>query len=347
MKQKLLTNEEVSYFCEQLGMIIEAGIPLTDGLETLAEEADDPRLKDISSQLNNSMSEDITLAAAMEKIGLFPDYAVKTVKIGLVTGRLETTLKGLAEYYEKRADIRSTVKSAFSHPLLLLAMMTVVVIIMVVKIIPMFRDIFFRFDDSAAAAAESSVDFAYKLGIGLMVVLAAVLVIAVVIAVLSAVPKTRRMLSNAGSNLIFTRGISEAVAMADITSALSMMAECGISPEESLELAEGLTNNKRISARLSECEKLVLGGEGYADAIRKSKLLNSMDAHSLRSAYKAGTFDTAWRKISERCSSECDRRIYGAVSLIEPIIIGVIAIIIGALLLAVMLPMTDIISTLG
>lgn len=347
MKHKPLTNEEVAYFCEQLGMMIEAGIPLADGLEALAQEADDQRLKEVAEQLCTAMNEDITLAAAMERLGIFPDYAVKTVKIGLVTGRLENTLKGLSEYYEKRADIRSTVTSAFSHPLLLLAMMTVVVIVMVVKIIPMFRDIFFRFDESAAAAAESSVDFAYKLGIVLMTVLLAVLVIAAVTALLSAFPKTRKALYGAGTNFIFTRKISESVAMADVTSALCMMAECGISPEESLELAKGLTGNRRISARLDECEKLVLEGEGFADAVKKSGLLNPMDSHSLRSAYKAGTFETAWRKISERCRNECDRRIYGAVSLIEPIMIGIIAVMIGSLLLAVMLPMTDIISSLG
>lgn len=347
MKQKPLTNEEIAYFCEQLGMMIEAGIPLADGLETLSEESDDQQLKNICKQLSESMNDDITLAAAMEKLGIFPDYAVKTIKIGLVTGRLESTLKGVAEYYEKRADIRSTVTSAFSHPLLLLAMMTVVVIVMVVKIIPMFRDIFFRFDESAAAAAESSVELAYRLGIVLMAVLSAVLVIAAVTALLSVFPKTRKALSAFLNNNIFSAKISESIAMADITNALCMMAECGISPEESLELAKGLTGNKRISARLVECEKLVLDGDGYADAVKKSGLLDPLDAHSLRTAYKAGTFETAWRKISERCQSECDRRIYGAVSLIEPIIIGIIAVIIGSLLLAVMLPMTDIISTLG
>lgn len=225
--------------------------------------------------------------------------------------------------------------------------MTVVVIVMVVKIIPMFRDIFFRFDESAAAAAESSVDFAYRLGIILMIILIAVLVIVAVTAVLSAFPKTRKALYGAASNMIFTRKISEAIAMADVTGALSMMAECGIPPEESLELVKGLTDNRHVSEKLSECEKLVLEGEGFADAVKKSKLLNPMDSHSLRSAYKAGTFETAWRKINERCRNECDRRIYGAVSLIEPIMIGIIAVIIGSLLLAVMLPMTDIISSLG
>jgi len=347
MKQKPLTNEELSYFCEQLGMLLEAGIPLSDGLEELSEESENSSLRDVSRLLCEIMSNDVTLFSAMEKTGLFPDYAVKTVQIGTVTGRLEDILKGLARYYEKRADIRISIKSAFSHPLLLLAMMTVVIIVMVVKIIPMFRDIFFRFDESAAAAAESSVNFAYRLGVVIMAVLAVVLAAAAVIAVLSVIPKTHRFLEHFGSNFLLTRKISEAIAMADITNAISVMAECGIAPEESLELIKGLTENKRVLTKIDECEKLVLNGESFPDAIRKSKLLGSMDAHSLKSAYKSGSFDTAWRRISERCSDECDRRIFGAVSLIEPVIIGVIAVIIGAILLAVMLPMTDIISSVG
>ncbi|MBQ8787485.1 MAG: type II secretion system F family protein, partial [Oscillospiraceae bacterium] len=274
-------------------------------------------------------------------------YAVKMVKIGSLTGRLEDALNGLADYYSKRAELRQTIKSAVSHPLMLLAMMTVVIVVMVIKIIPMFRDIFFQFDDSAAAAVEGSISFAYSVGVGVMIILAAVLVITLVTAVLMRIPTTRKSLYGFVSNMIFTKKLSESMAMADVTNAVSMMASCGISPEQSLEMVYDLTENKAVRKRIKECEKLVLDGEYFADAIAKSKLLPSIYAHSLKVAYKSGSFDSAWQKISERFTQECDRKIYGAVSFIEPVIIGILAVIIGSVLLAVMLPMTDIITTVG
>ncbi len=347
MAIKKLTNEETAFFCEQLAMILEAGIPIADGIEVLADEANDKRFKEISDILAKLMNEDITLFDAMDRSGIFPEYAVKTVKIGSLTGRIQDALDGLAEYYSKRAEIRQTVKSAVSHPLMLLAMMTVVIVVMVIKIIPMFRDIFLQFDDSAAKAVEGSVAFAYSVGTVVMIVLAAVLVISLVTAVLMKIPAARKKLSGFAAAFPLTRGISESIAMADVTNAISMMASCGISNEQCLELAYDLTDNKRVQKRIKECEKLLLDGEYFADAISKSGLLPSIYAHSLKVAYKSGTFDTAWQKISERFSRECDRKIYGAVSFIEPVIIGILAVIIGSILLAVMLPMTNIITTIG
>ncbi|MGN0675630.1 MAG: type II secretion system F family protein [Oscillospiraceae bacterium] len=347
MSLKMLTDEETAFFCEQLAMILEAGIPVADGIEVFGEDSGDRRFKEISEALTGYMKDDAALFTAMERSGIFPDYAVKMVKIGAVTGRLEDALNGLSEYYSKRAEIRQTVKSSVSHPLMLLAMMTVVIVVMVIKVIPMFRDIFFRFDDSAAAAVEESISFAYNLGTGVMIVLTAVLLIALITALLMQIPSARRKLYSIFTNFVLTKGLSEAVAMADVTGAVSMMVSCGISPEQTLELASGLTNCKSVLKRIKECERLVLDGEYFADAIGKSGLLPSIYAQSLKVAYKSGSFDNAWQKISGRFADECDRKIYGAVSFIEPVIIGILAVIIGAVLLAVMLPMTDIITAVG
>lgn len=348
MAVKMLNDEETAYFSEQLAMIMEAGIPLADGMEMLAEEAGDKRFKEIADLLLESMKgDDVTIFGAMEKSGIFPQYAVKMVKIGSVTGRIEDALNGLSDYYSKRADLKQTVRSSVSHPLILLAMMTVVIIVLVVEVIPMFRDIFSQFDDKAAAAVENSVNFAYNMGAAVMVILIIVLAVILITALLMQIPATRRGLSKLFSNFIFTRGMSEAMAMADVTSAMSVMAECGISPEQSLELAEGLTENKRVGERIKNCEKMVLDGEYFADAVKNSGLLPGVCAHSLKVAYRSGSIDTAWQKISSRFGQECDRKIYGAVSFIEPVIIAILAVLIGSVLLTVMLPLTNIMTGIG
>lgn len=347
MAIKILTDEETAFFCEQLAMLMEAGIPLADGMEVLAEEGSDRRFREISAMLSEKMKEDTTLFDAMDKSGIFPDYAVKTVKIGSVTGRLEDALRGLSDYYSKRSELRQTIKSSVSHPLMLLAMMTAVIIVLVIKIIPMFREIYAQFDETAAAAAGESVSFAYSLGTGIMIALLVILGITLVTALLMKIPSARRTLSRIFTNFILTRGLSEAMAMADVTNAMSMMAECGISPEQSLELAAGLTENKNVQKRIKSCEKLILEGEYFADAIKSSGLLPGIYAHSLKVAYKSGAIDSAWQKISLRFGQDCDRRIYGAVSFIEPAIVGILAVMIGSVLLTVMLPLTDIMSHIG
>lgn len=348
MAVKMLTDEETAFFSEQLAMIMEAGIPLADGIEILAGDAGDKRFSEISGLLMECMrGEDITLFDAMEKSGIFPPYAVKMVRIGSVTGRIEDALNGLSEYYSKRAELKQTVRSSVSHPLILLAMMTAVVVVLVIKVIPMFGDIFSQFDESAAKAVESSVSFAYRMGTAVMIILVAVLAIALVTVLLMRFPAPRKFLSGLFSNFILTKGLSEAMAMADVTSAMCMMAECGISPEQSLELAAEIPDNKTVKKRVKNCEKMVLDGEYFADAVRSSELLPGVYAHTLKVAYRSGSIDSAWRKISRRFGQECDRRIYGAVSFIEPVIIAVLAVIIGSVLLTVMLPLTNIMTGIG
>ncbi len=348
MAVKILTDEETAFFSEQLAMIIEAGIPLADGIEILAGDAGDKRFKEIAETVLSRMKDDdATLFDAMDKSGIFPGYAVKMVRIGSVTGRIEDTLNGLAEYYSKRAELKQTIRSSVSHPLILLAMMTVVVIVLVIRVLPMFRDIFSQFDDTAAAAVEDSVSFAYNMGTAVMVILIAILVMILAAALLMRFPASRKKLLRLLSNFVLTRGISEAMAMADVTAAMSMMAECGISPEQSLELVRDITENKNVKERIKNCESMVLNGEYFADALKNSELLPGIYAHSLKVAYRSGSIDQAWRKISSRFGQECDRRIYGAVSFIEPAIIAVLAVMIGSVLLTVMLPLTNIMSGIG
>ncbi|MDE5860484.1 MAG: type II secretion system F family protein [Oscillospiraceae bacterium] len=189
MNVKMLTDEETAFFCEQLAMLLEAGIPLADGMEVLSEDAGDRRFKEIAETLVKTMNDGSTLFDAMDKSEIFPDYAVKMVKIGSVTGRLEDALNGLSDYYSKRSELRQTVKSSVSHPLILLAMMTAVIIVLVIKVIPMFREIFAQFDDSAAEAVENSVSFAYNVGAFVMILLLVVLAVTLVTAVLCRYPR--------------------------------------------------------------------------------------------------------------------------------------------------------------
>lgn len=346
-KIKRLNDEEAAFFFEQLGMILEAGIPVADGLEIFTEDSDDEEFKKVSLIITGLMNEDLTLAEAMEKSALFPDYSVKMVKIGVVTGRLEEVLKGLSDYYSKRVALKSEIRSSVSHPLLLLAMMTVVMVVMVVTVIPMFEDIFTQFDESVAALLGESVVYAKNTGLIVMIILIAVLLISLLTAIFMKIPGFGKKLRGFFSSFIITRGLSEDMALSDVVNALSIMAACGISPEQSLELALTITENKRVLKRLSECERMVLEGEYYADALGKSMLIPTVYAHSLKVAYKSGSFETAWSKTAQRLSEKCDKRINTAISFIEPIIIGILAVIIGAVLLAVMLPMTNIMTAVG
>lgn len=344
---KKLTADETSYFCEQLSLMLGAGMQLNDGLEILCDDIEDKRIMTVCNTLLGSLNENKTLAEAMEASGIFPEYTVRMVKIGEMTGQLEKVLVGLSEFYADRAELRRTIRAAVLHPMMLLVMMTVVIIVLVTLVLPMFGDIFSQFDSSVTSAVQQSVDTAYTIGMVILIVLPVIIVISALVAVLSYVPAFRRGLYGFLAAFPLTRRLSKRFSLAKIAGAMSMMVSSGIAPDETLEYAASLVDDKRLKSKLLEGREKVLGGEYFADVISQSKIFPAMYARSLKIAYSSGSFETAWKKLSDRCSENAMEAAAGIVSFIEPAIVIVLTTVIAAILLSVMIPLMNIMSVMG
>lgn len=343
-KLRKFNFEQTAFFFEQLWLMVNTGMQLDDGLEILAEDMEDGNISAVCSFLAEKTGAGKSLAEAISESGVFPSYAVRMTEIGCMTGKLDETLKGLSEYYEGRADMERTVRYAVFHPCMLLIMMTVVMVVLVVKIIPMFSEIFSQFDAGIGSAVEDIVGIAYTAGQVVLIVLLAVIFL---LAVIVFIPPVKRAMLRFASVFPLTRGISRTLAQAKLADAMCMMITGGIEPEEALEHSAGLITDKKLSAQLSDCLKRVREGEYFSEAICNSGILPKMYARSLKIAYTSGSFDTVWRKISRRSNDEAQRTIANLLSMVEPAIVLLLAVMIGSVLLTIMIPLMNIMSALG
>lgn len=349
MRAKRLTYSQVEFLCEQLAMILGSGMSVSEGLGLLCADSDDRVLVSACNEISSEVDRGEPLSQAMRSTGRFPEYAVDMVALGEMSGKLEDVLRGLAEYYEERDEIRRMLRSAVLHPMVLLLMMTVVIIVLVVMVIPMFGDIFSQFDSSVSATVQHTVDMAYQAGLIIMIVLLAIIAASAVTAVLSAVRKsgggTRRLFSI----LPFTRGISEKLALADLTKAVCVTVSAGVSPAEMMlhsDIKSFITDG-RIKKKYEDCEKRVIKGESFPDAIISSGFLPPLYARSLKLGYSSGSFESVWRRISGAYSEAASRSLMNITAVIEPAIIIILGLIIGAILLMLMIPLMNIMSVLG
>ena len=342
-----LTSDETSYFCEQLALMLNAGMALGDGFEILCEDLEDKKIMALCNSMREDLNGGKTLSQAMENSKVFPEYAVKMVTIGEITGRLENVLQGLSEYYESRAEMARTVRSSVLHPLMLLVMMTAVIVVLITLVIPMFGNIFSQFDSSVGETVRSTVNTAYGVGTAMLIVLLVIIVISVIIAILSRIPGTRKKLSNFVSVFLPTKRMSKRFSVSKISDAISMMVSSGIAPDEILENAAKLVDDKKLSKKLLDCRQKVLDGEPFADVISTAGIFPTMSAHSLKIAYNSGSFEKAWKKLSEQCGDAAMESASSLVAFIEPAIVIVLTTVIGAILLTVMIPLMNIMSVLG
>ena len=343
-KFKKLNYEQTAFFFEQLWLMVNTGMQLDDGLEILSEDIEDSNISAICRFLAEKTEGGTALSDAISETGAFPSYSVRMTEIGCMSGKLDETLKGLSEYYEGRADMERTVRYAVFHPCMLLVMMTIVMIILVVKIIPMFTDIFSRFDTGIGSAVQDIVGIAYGAGEVILVVLIAIIL---VVGIILLVPPVKSGFLKLASVFPLTRGISRTLAQAKLADAMCLMITSGIDPEEAIEHCQGIISDKKLSAQLADCHERVRKGEYFSDAICKSGILPKMQARSLKIAYTSGSFEAVWRKISARANEEAQRTVSNLLSLVEPAIVLLLAVMIGSVLLTIMIPLMNIMSALG
>ncbi len=342
-----LSHDETSYFCEQLALMLNAGMELGNGIEILCEDIEDKKIQAVCKSLMDGLNNNETLGQTMKNSGYFPEYAVKMVNIGEMTGRLQTVLEGLSEFYQTRAELDRSIRSAVLHPLMLLAMMTAVIVVLIVLVIPMFGEIFSQFDASITGVVKSTVDFAYGFGITLLIVLLAVIVLSVVCAAITGFQPVKKAFAGFAAVFPLTKRISRQFSLSRIAGAMSMMVESGISPDEMLEITADLVNDKKLKDKLLKARERVLNGEFFADVISTAGIFPAIYAKSLKIAYSSGHFDNAWKKLSERCTDAAMESSSGIVAFIEPAIVIVLTTVIGAILLSVMIPLVNIMSVLG
>lgn len=344
---KKLTNDEIAYFCEQLALMLEAGMNLSDGLSIICEDISDKKISDVCNSMLNALNEGNTLADSMEKSGAFTEYSVNMVKIGEVSGQLEKVFNGLNEFYSDRAQIGRAIRTALLHPLMLLGMMTAVIIVLITLVIPMFGEIFEQFDASVTAVVQRSIDMAYTVGTVMLIVLLVILVLSLVVWLLCVIPTFRKALSGFVAWCPLTRKMARKFTLSKLSGAFNIMVTAGISPDEMLRYSAELVDDKALSQKLLICREKVIGGEYFADVISTAGIFPAMQARGLKLSYSSGSFEKAWKKLSDHCGEAAMESAEGLVSFVEPAIVIVLTTVIGAVLLTVMLPLMNIMSVMG
>ena len=240
--------------------------------------------------------------------------------------------------------MENTVRYAVVHPAALLVMMAVVMAVLVIKVIPMFEGIFGQFSSDIGATVSVSMQTAHNVGIVSMIALIAVVVIAAVVYLITPI---RRAVLRLMSVFPLTSRFANSFQLAKAVNAMSMMISAGLAPEDALEHTLTLVTHTKLREQLTSCLEKVMDGAYFADAVCECGMLPKVYSRSLRIAYSSGSFETVWKKISARCDEEAHKAAAGLISVIEPLMIALLAVLIGSVLLTIMLPLMNIMSVMG
>ncbi|MDO4648043.1 MAG: type II secretion system F family protein [Eubacteriales bacterium] len=336
---KKLTNEMLSQFCEQFSMILSSGMSSLEGLHIMKGDSLSPKSQAVYDLMCQEIEEHGSLSRALSSSRLFPEDMIAYVAMGEETGSLDNVMKDLSEHYEQEADTERTIRSAVTHPLLMLLMMGTVIVILLVKVLPVFSQVFHQMGlqmngVSLKLLRAGTVLRTYSV----VFVILALLLLGMILFFLFH-PKGKANFRRLLMRLPYFHRIPEMQDLERFSQGIAMGLHAALSPEHGMELASRMASTPNIRKASEKALSMLNEGCGFAEALTESGLYSGIDKHMIDLSFQTGSTDLVLSRIAHRAHEESNERIQKVVRLIEPAMVLILGIMTGLVLLSVMLPL--------
>ncbi len=348
MSKRVLSNEYVSAFCLEMALLLHAGIGTEDGLYLLAEDEPSNANKKMLKHMAEVVGDGSPFSEAVRQAGCFPQYVCDMIDTGEMTGRLEQSFRALADYYERQVQISNQIRSAILYPVILMVLMLVIIVVLLVRVLPIFNRVYEQLGGTMSGTARWLLSFGNVLG-NMMPVLCVILgVVVIVVALLSGSRVCRAAVLRLYKKLFGSIGLARRMAESRFASAMAMGMASGLNIEDSFRTAMKFQDTTpKVQERYKRCLERLERGEPLAESFRAEQILESAYCRILDLGAKSGTSDDAMAEIARRMDDAVQMDIEKKVGKIEPTIVIITSILVGIILVAVMLPLVNIMSSIG
>lgn len=346
-KVKKFSALELSLFCSQLSWILKAAVPLEEGIAAVCENTENSGRRKILKTMQAGIAAGGSLSRALNESGAFPDYLVSMVAIGEKAGKLDDVVLMLARHYEREDRLRGQIRNAVLYPLVLILMIAGVVAVLVVKVLPVFRQVFENLGADVPPASVAAMNVGAAVGRYAFFVILGIVLLALLCCALAKTRNGARLFRNLSEKIPFTRGIFEKIGAARFASVMSMLLASGYDASESLDLTAGVLGSPAMTRKAEACRRAMSGGAAFPQALKAAGLFSGIYAGMITVGEKTGSLDSVMNQLASHYSEEAGVSLSNAVSLIEPVLVGLLSAVIGAVLLSVMLPLMGIMSSVG
>lgn len=347
-RAKLLGNEELGGFMQELALLLHSAMPTADALYLLAEEQTEGRVKGLIKELADKVENGLPLSAALEQTGIFPQYACGLVAVGEQAGRLEEALAALGRHYEDRARLDRQLKAALMYPAMLLLIMLIVIVVLLSQVLPVFNDVYAYLGGRLTGVAGGLLVIGKALDAAMPVLLAVLVALVLFVAAFGAIEGFRGRITDSWRRLFGDKGVNRSINTARFAQALAMGLSSGLSLDKAVLLgAEMLADIPAAKARMLGGLDALDEGLPVAKAFAKADVLPQSCCRMLEFGIKSGSTDAAVAQIADKLAEESQQALAARVGQVEPALVLITSVLVGLILLAVMLPLMNIMTAIG
>ena len=340
--------KDIAIFCRQFHTMLQAGVSLISCLDILRLQTERKNLRATIVKVYEKVQQGLTLSEAMSRHSdVFPELLINMVVAGEASGNLDLILNRMAVHYEKESKIINKVRSAMVYPIVLAIVAFVVVIFLLIFVLPTFTGIF----ESSGTALPTPTRILLALSSFLInywyIALGICMAVIVSIIILLKLPKVKYIIDSLKLRLPILKGINQKVVTSRLSRTLATLLSSGLPLLQVLDIVAKIVNNKVVEKGLEIAKEDVKKGVLLSVPIKKMNVFPPMFISMLTIGEESGSIDEILDKTANYYDDEAETALEAMTKLVEPLMLVIMALLVGSIVAAIILPMFDMMNTIA
>jgi type IV pilus assembly protein PilC len=342
---KKVKFKELSVFARQFATMVNSGLPILRSLAILAEQTQNPELARVLGEIRTDVEQGSSLSGAMVKHPkVFNDLFVAMVKSGETGGSLDDVLLRLADMIEAEVRLRGKIKSAMTYPIAVVALVVLIMSAMLLFVVPQFQTIYSSLGGSLPLPTRVLLTMSNLFKKYWYIVLIGTFVFRFFFKRWKKTDNGRAWVDKMKLRVPVFGILFQKTALSRFASTFSMLLRSGVPILQSLEIVAETVNNRVVSDAVNDVQDSVRQGESMAKPLAKHAVFPPMVVQMIAVGEETGQVDMMLEKVALFYEQEVEASVDALTSLIEPLLIAVIGGCVGAAVIALYMPMFNIIK---
>lgn len=346
---KVIKEEELTVFTRQLATLLEAGLPLLRSLEVMTRQEPNKRFKAVLEKLSDTVKSGSSFSDGLSQHPkVFDRLYVNMVKAGEAGGVLELVLARLAGFKEKALKTKKKVQSAMVYPFVVVGVAVAIVIMLMVVVVPKFQSIFDDMLDGAALPGPTQlvINISNFLQEQILASFAIVAAVYVLFRLFLASSFGAKLYNGLVINIPKVGDLVRKVNIARITRTFGTLLSSGVPILQAIKITKDITGNYFYAKALNKIHDKVRDGESLSKPMELETVFPNMVTSMVDVGEETGELDKMLNRIADNYDEDVDNAVAGITSIIEPIMIVFLALAVGFIVIALFLPIVEIIKQL-
>lgn len=327
------------FFTRQLATMFSAGLTIEKSLNNLLYEEGNKKFRKVVAQLLNDVKKGFSLSESMEHHpGVFTPLYIALVKSGEISGSLADVLEEIADYLEFLQDTRRKVISALSYPLFVTVILTALAIVLIVFIVPMFQDIYHRYNATLPIPTQMLLHVSdWIRGHFIISILAAIFLVVLTI-IINLTYTGKLIFDKLKLSVPIIRNLIIDSTMSKLSRTFGMLLGAGVPVLDTMSLVRKVVGNSHYQRALSQATQYVKDGYSIAASLKKTAVFPNTLLSLAATGEETGEMEKMLVKAADFYDKQLEAIISRLTSLIEPMLIVLIAVVIGSIVIVIYLP---------